>query len=200
MKKAEIPQHIVDTAMSLAAEKGWRDVSLADISSSAKIPLAKIHDLFPSKRAILTYISSSVDNQVTDDEDGDRLEQSAKDRLFDLLMNRFDALQSYKVGLASVVHDGCRDPFMGISYLYNLRHSMALVLEVAGLSTSGIRGVIRIKVLSLLYIKIFQVWLHDDSVDLSKTMSALDKGLERIDTWARRCSRSGGHEKSAHAL
>ncbi len=200
MKKTEIPRHIVDTAMSLAAEKGWRDLSLADISDAAKVPLSKLHALFSSKQAIVRFISHSADRQIIDDEDGDRLEQPAKDRLFDLLMNRFDALQPYKEGLAAIVHDGSRDPLMGIAYLCNLRRSMALMLEAAGLSTTGFRGILRIKVLSLLYLKVFRIWLGDESEDLTKTMSALDKGLERIDSWARRCSRSCAPKKTQQAL
>ncbi len=204
MKKSEIPQHIVDTAMNLAVEKGWRDLSLADISDVAKIPLSHLHDLFPSKHAIVRYISNSVDRQVVDDEDSDRLEQPVKDRLFDLLMNRFDVLQPYKEGLLIIVHDSSRDPLSGIAYLCNLRRSMALMLEAAGLSATGFRGMMRIKVLSVLYLNVFRTWLRDESEDLTKTMSCLDKGLERIDHWARRCSNSschkGGHKKAEQAV
>ena len=32
VKKADIPKHIVDTALALAAERGWRGLKLVDIA------------------------------------------------------------------------------------------------------------------------------------------------------------------------
>ena len=42
VKKADIPDHVIDTALALAAERGWRDLSLADIAEAAKLPLSKL--------------------------------------------------------------------------------------------------------------------------------------------------------------
>jgi len=44
-----------------------------------------------------------------------------------------------------------------------------------------LRGRLRVKGLSALYLSTLRVWFRDDSDDLSKTMAALDRGLSRID-------------------
>ena len=46
-------QHVIDTALNLAAEKGWRDLALADIAQAAGLSLAELYGLHPSKQAIL---------------------------------------------------------------------------------------------------------------------------------------------------
>ena len=52
VKKADIPRHVIDTAMKLAAERGWRDLSLAEIADAAKLPLSKVYPVLPSKTAM----------------------------------------------------------------------------------------------------------------------------------------------------
>ncbi|WP_421782736.1 TetR family transcriptional regulator [Kiloniella litopenaei] len=188
MKKSEIPQHIVSTAMSLAVEQGWGTLSLAEIAEASKVSLSELHQIFPSKNSILCFISEQADQGVLGEYDNDSLNQPAKDRLFEICMNRFDALAAYKEGIKAVVKDSRRDPVSALLFFCNLRRSMPLMLETAGISTSGIRGIIRTKVFSLAYLAALKTWLHDDSEDLSKTMAKLDKVLGRLDTIARRCS------------
>ncbi|WP_417452878.1 hypothetical protein [Kiloniella sp.] len=191
MKKSEIPQHIVSTAMSLAVETGWATLSLAEIAVASKVSLSDLHQIFPSKNSILRFISEQADQGVLDECDADDLQQPAKDRLFEICMNRFDALAPFKDGIKAIAKDSRRDPVAALLFLCNLRRSMPLMLEAAGISTSGIRGVVRVKAFSIAYLTALQSWLGDDSDDLGKTMVKLDKVLGRLDTMARRCTRSG---------
>ena len=191
MKKSETPQHIVSTAMALAVDTGWATLSLAEIAVASKVSLSDLHQIFPSKNSILRFISEQADQGVLDECDTDNLQQPAKDRLFEICMNRFDALAPFKEGIKAIAKDSCRDPVAALLFLCNLRRSMPLMLEAAGISTSGIRGVVRVKAFSIAYLAALQSWLHDDSDDLGKTMVKLDKVLGRLDTMARRCTRSG---------
>lgn len=191
MKKSEIPQHIVSTALALAVETGWATLSLAEIAVASKVSLSDLHQIFPSKNSILRFISEQADQGVLDECDTDDLRQPAKDRLFEICMNRFDALAPFKEGIKAIAKDSRRDPVAALLFLCNLRRSMPLMLEAAGISTSGIRGVVRVKAFSIAYLAALQSWLHDDSDDLGKTMVKLDKVLGRLDTMARRCTRSG---------
>ena len=184
VKKADIPKHIIDTALGLAAEQGWRDLSLADIAAAAKLPLSKLYLVFPSKTAILEGLMQMADAAVVAEEAED--EGSARDRLFDVVMRRFDALQSYREGIGNIVLELPRDPLAAACGLARLERSMALMLEAAGLSTSGLRGLIRVKGLAAIYLATLRVWLRDDSADLSKTMAALDGYLRRVEGLAER--------------
>ena len=52
-KPADPGRHVIETALRLAAERGWANLALADIAAAAKLPLADLYASYPSKTAIL---------------------------------------------------------------------------------------------------------------------------------------------------
>jgi AcrR family transcriptional regulator len=179
--KGDPARRIIDTAFALAAERGWRDLSLAEIAEAAKLPLSTVYPVFSSKQAILSGFARQVDAAMLA-EGAEDLDLPARDRLFDMIMRRFDALQPYKEGLGAILQDQLCDPLATCCGLDRLGRSMAATLEAAGFSTTGCRGVLRIKGLSAIYLSAVRVWLRDDSEDMAKTMAHLDKQLGRIDS------------------
>ena len=107
--KGDLPRQIIEAAFALALERGWRDLSLAEIAEAAHLPLSKVYPVFPSKQAILDGFAKRVDAAMLD-EDGEGLDTPARDRLFDMLMRRFDALQPYREALGVILQDQLRDP------------------------------------------------------------------------------------------
>lgn len=198
--KADLPQRIIDAAFALAAERGWRDLSLAEIAEAAKLPLSTVYPIFASKQAILDGFSRGVDAEMLA-EGVEETELPARDRLFDMIMRRFDALQPHKEALGAILQDQLCDPLTACCGLGRLRRSMAATLEAAGFSTTGCRGVVRIKGLSAVYLSTIRVWLRDDSEDMAKTMAHLDKRLSRIDSLIGRLKsyRPGGFRRSGQA-
>ena len=190
VKKADIPRHVIDTAMKLAAERGWRDLALAEIADAAKLPLSKVYPVFPSKTAILGAFSRQIDAAVLAAEEADAREGSAHDRLFDALMRRFDALRPYREALGNIVCAEAGDPVSALCGLCRLKRSMACMLEAAGLSATGLRGALRVKALGLAYLATLRVFLRDDSPDMAATMAALDRNLSHLGRLARLCSRT----------
>lgn len=188
-KKPDIPDQVIDAAMALAAERGWRGLTLADIAEAAKLPLSKVYPVFRSKSAILNGLRRQVDAAVMADCDRDADEGGARDRLFDVLMRRFDALQPYKDGLGNVIYDQSRDPCAALCGLSRLSGSMALMLEAAGISSSGPCGALRVRGLSAIYLATLRDWLRDDSADKAQTMAVLDRRLRRAETLLSRLPR-----------
>jgi AcrR family transcriptional regulator len=180
-------QHVIDTALSLAAEKGWRDLALADIAQAAGMSLAELYALHPSKQAILDAYRRGIDRAVLADTEVP--EGSAKDRLFDVLMRRLDKLEPHKAGLLRIGEDSAHDPLAVVCGLGRLEHSMAAMLEAAGISAGGLRGVLRTKGLSAVYLSALRAWFKDETADKSKTMVALDKALGRAERLATRFHR-----------
>lgn len=188
-KKVDVAAKVLDTAMKLAAEGRWRNLSLAEIADEAKLPLAKVYPVYPSKQAILNTVLRRVDATVIAAEEPAAREGPARDRLFDVLMRRFDALLPYREAIATIIDAQARDPLAAACGLVRLGCSMDRMLEAAGLSTSGLRGALRIKALSAAYLATLRVWLHDDSADMASTMAALDRHLGRLDGLAKCLSR-----------
>lgn len=188
-KKPDIPDQVIDAALALAAARGWRGLTLADIAEAAKLPLSKVHPVYASKAAILRGFTRRVDAAVLAGEEPGAGEGGARDRLFDVLMRRFDALQPHREALGNIVFDQARDPVAALCGLDRLERSMAAMLEAARLSSGGLRGLLRAKALGLTYLATLKVFLSDDSSDLSATMAALDRNLGRLDRLAGKCSR-----------
>lgn len=187
-KQGEPAKPVIEAALRLAAERGWADLALADIAVAAKLPLADLYASYPSKTAILAGLSRQVDREVLAGLKSSS-DESTRDRLFDLLMKRFDALLPYRDGLSAVARDLGRDPVAALCGLGQFARSMALMLEAAGVSSSGFAGVLRTKGLGAIYLATMRDWFRDDSTDKARTMAALDARLRRAEGWAHRLDR-----------
>jgi AcrR family transcriptional regulator len=181
----DIGGRIVDAAMRLAAEKGWRNLTLADIAAAAAVPLADVYRQFQTRSAVLEGLRRRADRIVM--EAGPVTEGPARDRLFEVLMRRFDALERWRPGLASVLEDQSRDPVAMLGGGAGLVCSMASALETAGLDSSGFRGLLRAQALAAVWLPALRAWLGDESEDHARTMAALDTGLRRLERVARVC-------------
>ncbi len=191
VRKADRPKHIIECALALAAERSWKDISLNHIAVAAKLPLSEVYGSFPSKTAILAGYSRRIDADVLAVLDADAQDAPVRERLFDVLMKRFDALNPHKGAIANILKDSCTDPIAAICGLGPLCQSMAWMLEAAGISTQGPLGLARVKGLSMIYLSALVVWLRDDSADMAKTMAYLDKRLRQAENCviALRCRR-----------
>jgi hypothetical protein len=143
--------------------------------------LAELHSQYPSKQSILAAFSRDIDRQVVAGADGAESEESARDRLFDVIMRRFDAMAPHRDGIAAVVRDVGRDPLAALCGAGQVLCSMALMLETAGISSTGLVGAVRTKGLAAIYLATLRVWLRDDVTDKAKTMAALDTSLRRAE-------------------
>jgi ubiquinone biosynthesis protein COQ9 len=170
-----------EALLRMVAAGGWRDLSYADIAKDAGLGLAAAYEAYPSKAAILTGIGRDIDARLFASLDEDPLDGSPKDRLFDLLMRRFDTLNEHREAYAALAWELPRTPVEVGCLALQLRRSLANMLEAAGLSASGLRGAFRIEGLGALYACALRVWLKDESADLSKTMAELDKRLGQVE-------------------
>ncbi|MSO76279.1 MAG: TetR/AcrR family transcriptional regulator [Alphaproteobacteria bacterium] len=170
---------LLDTALALAAERGWYALALADIAGAAGVSLAELYRVFASKTAILAALVSHTDRAVLAMAPGELAAEPPRDRLFDILMRRFDVLAPHKPALAAVFRDGPRDPLAMLGLAPHLLKSMAWMLAAAGLSAHGLAGALRIKVLAAIYLVTVRTWLADESLDMARTMAALDARLRR---------------------
>lgn len=198
----DIIDRITRAALALASERGWRSLSLREIAARAEVPLLDVYLAVPSKTALLSRLIGSSDRAVLA-AGGATMTDSARDRLFDVLMRRFDSLQSRRQGMVAILRDLPCDPLALLCLLPRFARSMAWMLEAAGISSVGLAGSLRIKGLALVYLNALRVWLEDDSPDMARTMAAVDKGLRRAEQLLRslpgvsRRSASGGPPPSA---
>jgi len=111
-------------------------------------------------------------------------EETARDRLFDVMMRRYDALRPHRDALRALRRAGTRDPLLALALGPALRRSMGAMLEAASLSSEGLPGALRQNGLLAIHYAVSRVFDRDDTVDLSKTMAALDSRLKMAERWS----------------
>jgi AcrR family transcriptional regulator len=189
------PDHdtrILDAALRLAAREGWRAASLAAIAAEAGVSLLDVYRRYPSRVAILAGLIDRADQAVLRGRRPDSAE-SARDRLFDVLMRRFDALKPHKDGFSAIARALSGDPASVACLSPRFLRSMGWMLEVAGLDSSGWRGALQRKGLAAIYLAGMRAWLSDDTADSSRTMVAVDRALRRAESAMGWCSRFGSN-------
>jgi AcrR family transcriptional regulator len=170
---------IVDALMELAAERRFEDISIRDICKSAGVSLADFRDVFPSKGAVVAGLSRRVDHAVLAQDSGELADENPRERLFDVLMRRLEAMAAYREGLREVAAWLRREPAAALAMNGVVMSSMRFMLEAAGIEAHGASGAVKLQGLALAWARVLQVWLDDDDPALSKTMAELDRVLTR---------------------
>ena len=182
MKSAAKPapkDAIIEALMELAGERTWEDITISDVATRANLSLADFRDAFPSKGAVLSAFSRKIDRVVLDGTTDDLLGEPAKERLFDVLMRRLDALAPYKLGLEGIFEWVQRAPMAAAAINRLEVNSMRFMLEAAGIESEGPVGAVKLQGLVLVWMRVLRSWLRDEDPGLAPTMALLDKELTR---------------------
>jgi AcrR family transcriptional regulator len=170
---------IVDALLELAAERRFEDIQVRDIAKAAGVSLADFRDAFPSKGAVVAGFTRRIDRAVLAQDNGELADEGPRERLFDVLMRRLEAMAPYRQGLREVAAWLRREPAAALAMNREVMNSMRFMLEAAGVEARGAAGSLKLQGLALAWGRVIQVWLDDDEPALSKTMAELDRVLTR---------------------
>ena len=196
---------IVDSARKLITEEGFASLSMVKLARTAGLTLAELYRHVPDRAALLQLFVRRVDLAVLAQTSSVDANEPPRERVFDMLMARFEAAAPDRATLRVIRHDLRRYPGDALRLAPALLNSMRWSAEAKGISTDNLSGAARLRALLTLYLSVLPVWLDDDDPGLAKTMAALDRRLRRMENlwpaiWGdkRSTGKSGdGHE--AHA-
>lgn len=174
----------IDALMALLAEHSFADIGLAEVAGRAGLKLSQLRTEFGSTLAIFAAHIKDIDRAVLAGSDADMSEEPARERLFDVLMRRLEAMAPYKESVRSMLRSVRRDPPLGLALNAMAVRSQRWMLEAAGIGASGPKGALRAQGAALMFARVLGVWLHDDDPALDRTMAALDRGLASAERWA----------------
>ncbi len=174
---------VAAAAMRLAAEKGWRRVGLLEVAHAAGIPLSRFHHRYRGRADVLAAVSRVADATVLAGDVAADPTEPARDRLFDVMMRRFDALRPFRDGLRAVLRDLPADPATALAFSCAFGRSMAWMLRAAGIDPDQRGGAALVAGLGTVHARVMRVFLNDDTADLSRTMAALDTALRGAERW-----------------
>ena len=167
------PDYIIHAAMNLCAERGWRSLRMADIAAESDISEAELRAVFADKKTLLHHFYDGLET----DEIELAPEDSVRDRLFAVMMERLDLATPFRPALLKMHQEGlpkvalCR----GKSWIETLPKAVGAT-EGFGLKP------LQTLALGVVWMTVLAVWLKDDTPDLAQTMAALDQQLSHAES------------------
>ncbi len=197
MEDKQLDQALIAAVFSQAALRGWSDVNIAEAAREAELPLDRVRARFPGRGAVLLRFGVMADQAALA---AGSSEPSPRERLFDMVMSRFDALQQHRAGILQLLRALRTAPSTSLLLYGATLRSMKWLLDGASIPTSGVVGTLRVHGLLALWLYALRAWENDDSADLSATMAAVDRGLDRAIQAENMLPRRGPAEEAAAVL
>ncbi len=172
---------LLHEAFDLAAEVGWSRMRIAEAARRAELPLERARRRVPGKIALLMLLGRVADESALSQV---MSEGTARDRLFDLLMQRLEVFQAHRAGVLALFRALPLEPATALILARATRRSMGWMLDGAGISSAGPEGCLRLQGLMGVWLWAVRAWSRDDSPDLTTTMSVLDKALGQAESAA----------------
>jgi hypothetical protein len=174
-----VRRDLARAALTLAAGGPWRDVTLAKLAHAASRPLSDFYGASPGEA--VDCVEEAFDRAIADNTDALDPNQSVRDRLFELIMRRFEAMEPHRAAVVSMEAGSDRDPTLMASAHQRHVRCARWVLALAGLEADGMTGQARAQGLGVIIGQARAAWRGDDAGDFAKTMSSLDKNLRRAE-------------------
>ena len=182
MKPLKQEYIILDKIFSNIARDGWTKFSLLQFSKNQKISIQDLKSLFRNKDHVLERFSKMIDHKVESNIDIEEMKSTSnKDSLFELIMLRLEAMQTYKVALRNILSSAKEQPIILKKLSKNIINSLDFYLELSSYYDDTPVDFLKKNAIFFIYSLTFRVWLNDESDDLSKTMAELDKFLSMAD-------------------
>jgi AcrR family transcriptional regulator len=174
----------IDALMALLAEQPLEKIGLAEVAGRAGLKLSQLRAEFGSVMAIYAAHVKDIDRAVLAGGDAELAEEPARERLFEVLMRRLDAMEPYKEAVRSLLDSAHRHPGLAMALNGLAVRSQRWMLEAAGISANGPRGAMRAQGAALMFARVLDTWVDDDDPSHDRTMAVLDRGLASAERWA----------------
>jgi len=182
MKPLKHEYIILDKIFTSIARDGWTKFSLLQFSKTQKISIQDLKSFFRNKDHILERFSKMIDHKVESNIDIEEIKSTSnKDNLFELIMLRLEAMQTYKQALRNILATVKEQPVILKKLSKNIINSLDFYLEISSYYDGTPVDFLKKNAIFFIYSLTFRVWLNDESDDLSKTMAELDKFLSMAD-------------------
>ncbi|GAK33207.1 hypothetical protein JCM17846_20050 [Iodidimonas nitroreducens] len=184
-----IRDKVIDAALMAVTDCGWRRTHIDDVIEAAGVSEALFYREFDGLVSVMVAASRQLNAAMADAVADFEEEDSTREKLFALIMARFDAAMPWRAAIVDLARSAPTDPVLAAAAGQALMTMASRALSLAGITVSGPLGFARVNAFMLsVILPAARIWLKDESADLSKTMTGLNDLLERAE-WV--ASRSG---------
>ncbi|MEM8617103.1 MAG: hypothetical protein AAGF20_09230 [Pseudomonadota bacterium] len=194
----DVFETLIPAALSLAETDGWNSLTVSAVVAEAKLTLKDVGGPLVKDElsaAVDPYFDTAMAEGSFDPD------ETARTRLFDVIMMRFEKMEDHRDGLMAFMRWRDRS-LAGLNLRVRARKATARwALTCVGLDRSGpLPTGLQVVGLGLVLARAERAWRQETSADLTRTMAALDAALlqaeERVTWLARRKGRKTSSETS----
>lgn len=168
----------------VVAAHGWAGLTMRRLAAESGVPVSDLRARFETRLDLLLLHGRTMDRTVlagTVPGQGG----AARDRIFDVLMRRIDAMQPHRDGILRFLADLRRDPGLAALLAPHVGVSMRWMLDAAEIEGGGCQRKAFALGLTGVWLATIRAWAEDGSEDLGHTMAALDRALDRAEQLGR---------------
>jgi AcrR family transcriptional regulator len=184
MTETATDETLIAALWRVIATHGWPGLSMRRLAAEAGVEAATLRERFPTRLDVLLLHGRMMDQAVlagTIPGQGG----TARDRIFDVLMRRLDAMQPHREGILRLFEDMRRDPALALALAPHIGIAMRWMLEAAEVEAKSCEARLLALGLAGVWLATIRAWARDDSPDMGATMAALDSALDRAERIAR---------------
>lgn len=185
-------------ALELAETRPWSALTLSDIAAAAGLTLNDFHGL-ASVESLAEAAERHFDKAMSGE--GIDLEETPRERLFDVIMLRFEAMEERRAGVLSLVQYREQSPLRLARHLAARKASADWALVSAGLdgADQAVPRDIRSVAVAYAMAQAERAWRKETDPGFARTMSKLDEELRKLEDSAGRFSRFTGRRRNSDA-
>ncbi|MFN6251827.1 MAG: TetR family transcriptional regulator [Acetobacteraceae bacterium] len=184
MSTTSSDEALIAALWRVIAAHGWPGLTMRRLAAEAGIDTASLRERFPTRLGLLLLHGRMMDQAVlagTIPGQGG----TERDRIFDVLMRRLDAMQPHREGILRLFEDMRRDPALALALAPHIGIAMRWMLEAAEVAAKSCEARLLALGLAGVWLATIRAWARDDSPDMGATMAALDSALDRAERIAR---------------
>lgn len=191
---AHFDQAAAEALLELAVEMPWSEITLSVLANRMDRPVSDFLGLTSFDELIEAYLDRACGAEEVDDT------ETLRERLFDIAMLRFEAMENHRQGIMAWQESWLRNPLKRARAARQRTKSARWILLLAGEPQNAALKPKSV-ILSGILFRAEQAWRQEEGADFSRTMAQLDRDLRDVDSWVERIRTlsflPGGKKKAA---
>ena len=175
-----------DAAWSLLAERPINQIDFDTVADLALVDRGLAAALTGGVQHLILAKMTELDNRAvfeTYEDIQDASEVSIREKIVEGLLHRFEVYSPYRDQINQLNQSVRSNPELAFRLLDRLEAVIRRILVMSGDPALGVRGVVRVKGVTGVFLATARVWMKDDSKDLAATMKALDQRMAQAEEW-----------------
>lgn len=166
---------IAVACLELLPSTGWAALDINDVARKAGVPKKTFSTHIQEKNDLIPLIVRFIDDETGKLAGRQDKNAPLEDRIFDVLMSRFEALQKYRESILLLADCARRTPELAHKMYHAQTDSMRIMLRwIHGTAKFG-KNHFSPRFLLVLYHFVFIKWARDPSPEMPLTMASLNQ-------------------------